>query len=133
VILSIGRAIALHAEKDPDRPSLTHEGRSLTRCELDRRTNRLARAYAELGVGQDRFVTIGLPNGIEFYEAAVAAWKLGAIPQPISSRLPRPEREAIVELADPALVVGVDDTSVGGRPAVPRGSRATRCRAASSA
>ena len=121
MIVSIGRAIALHAEKEPERPAVTHEGRSLTRRELDRRTNRLARAYAERGVGPDRFVTIGLPNGLEFYEAAVAAWKLGAIPQPISSRLPRPEREAIVELADPALVVGVDQTSVGGRSSVPAG------------
>jgi bile acid-coenzyme A ligase len=58
-----------------------------------------------LGVGQDDFVTVGLPNGIAFYEACIAAWKLGATPQPISYRLPERERNEIVELAKPALVV----------------------------
>ena len=29
---------------------------------------------------QDSFVTIGLPNGIEWFEAAIAVWKLGATP-----------------------------------------------------
>src|ERR1043166_5039625 len=74
--------------------------------ELDPRSNRLARAYARLGVGQDDFVTIALPNGTEFYEAAIAAWKLGATPQPVSHRLPKIELDAIVELARPKLVVG---------------------------
>ena len=107
------------AARGPARPALTDDSRTVTRDELERRTNRLARAYAERGVTPDRFVTIGLPNGVEFLEAVVAAWKLGATPQPISWRLPAREREAIVELADPALVVGVADASVAGRPAVP--------------
>jgi bile acid-coenzyme A ligase len=105
-LLSISRIITLQAERDPDRPSITFEGRTVTRAELDRRTNRLARAYQQLGVGQDDFVTIALPNGIEFFEAAIAAWKLGATPQPVSSRLPKLELDAIVELAGPRLVVG---------------------------
>jgi bile acid-coenzyme A ligase len=81
----------------------------------------LARAYAALGVGQDDFVTIGLPNGIEFLEAVIATWKLGATPQPINARLPRYEREAIIALANPALVVGVDEAPVNGRRAVQAG------------
>jgi bile acid-coenzyme A ligase len=104
-LLSISRIISLQAERDPHRPSITFEGRTLTRLELDRRTNRLARAYQALGVRQDDFVTIALPNGIEFYEASIAAWKLGATPQPVSSRLPKAEFDAIVELARPRLVV----------------------------
>ena len=46
-------------------------------AELDARTNRLARAYRDLGVTPNSFVTIGLPNGLEFFEAVLAAWKLG--------------------------------------------------------
>jgi bile acid-coenzyme A ligase len=46
----------------------------------------------------------------------IAAWLLGAVPQPISHRLPSAERTAIVELADPALVVGVRTEEVRGRP-----------------
>src|ERR1041384_3586229 len=100
---SISRIITLQAERHPDWPALTFEGRTVTRRELDLRTNRLARAYAALGVGQDDFVTIALPNGIEYYEASIAAWKLGATPQPVSARLPRAELQAILDLAKPKL------------------------------
>src|SRR3954470_16720462 len=92
----------------PDRPAITSAGRTVTREQLDRRTNRLARAYEKLGVTEDSFVTIGLPNGIEWFEAMIATWKLGATPAPVSAKLPRAELEAIVDLADPALVVGLD-------------------------
>ena len=53
-------------------------------------------------------MTIALPNGIEFLTATVACWKLGAIPQPVSSRLPKRELDAIVELANPKVIVGVE-------------------------
>jgi len=101
------------AEAAPDAPAITHEGVTATRAELQRRTNRLARAYEALGVREGSMVTIALPNGIEFFEACLAAWKLGATPQPVSSRSPRLELEQIVDLADPALVVGAD---IPGRP-----------------
>ncbi len=117
--ISIGAAIHRLAEQAPDAKAVTCEGRTLTRRELDLRSNRLARAYAEHGVGQDSFVTIALPNGIEFYEACVATWKLGATPQPVSAKLPAIERNAIIELAKPALVVGADGAA--GTPCVPAG------------
>ena len=106
--VSMGRAIDLLADVDPDRPAITHEGRTLTRAELAQASNRLARAYEALGVGRDDFVTIALPNGIEHYLSAIACWKLGATPQPVSARLPFAERAAIVTLAAPKLVVGVE-------------------------
>jgi bile acid-coenzyme A ligase len=116
-----GVAVARLAAAAPDRPAITDEDRTVSRGELERRTNRLARAYARLGVRPDTFVTIVLPNGIAFFEAAIAAWKLGATPQPISARLSVPERRAILELAAPSLVVGLDPSEVAGRPAVPAG------------
>ncbi len=96
------------AAADPDRPAITDANRTITRGELDRHTNRLARAYEALGVTQDSFVTIGLPNGIEWFEATIAVWKLGATPAPVSAKLPQLELDAIVELANPSLVVGLD-------------------------
>ncbi len=120
-LLSIGRILALQAERAPDRPAITCEDRTLTRRALDRRTNRLARAYRELGVRPGDFVTIGLPNGIEFYEAAIAAWKLGATPQPISARLPQIERDAIIALAEPRLLVGAPAGSEFAGTALPAG------------
>jgi bile acid-coenzyme A ligase len=86
--MSIGRALGWLAAQDPERPAVTDAHSTVTRRELDLRSNALARAYAALGVGQDDLVTIGLPNGVEFYLACGAVWKLGATPQPVSYRLP---------------------------------------------
>ncbi|MGB3810793.1 MAG: AMP-binding protein [Parvibaculum sp.] len=105
-ILPIGRIPAFWAARDANAPAITHDDRTISWGEFDARTNRLARAYEKLGVKEGDFVTIGLPNGIEFYEACFATWKLGATPQPISARLPQAEREMIVEIAAPSLVVG---------------------------
>jgi bile acid-coenzyme A ligase len=102
----------------PDLPAITHEGVTVSREQLQRRSNRLARAYEQLGVGEGTMVTIALPNGIEFFEACLAAWKLGATPQPVSSRSPRLELEQIVELADSSLVAGAE---IPGRTCLPIG------------
>jgi bile acid-coenzyme A ligase len=120
-LLSHGRAMAWLAERDPDGVAIDHEGRRTTRAGLERRSNRLARAYRELGVREGSLLTLALPNGTEFFEACLAAWKLGATPQPISARLPELERRAIVELAQPALVVGAPAGEYGERAAVPPG------------
>ena len=120
-LLSCGRALSWLAERSPERAALVHEGKTATRRDLDRRSNRLARAFAARGVGPGSLVTIALPNGIPFFEAVAATWKLGATPQPASARLPERERRAIVDLADPALVVGADAAEAGGRPALPAG------------
>ena len=120
-LLSYSRAIADNASRQPDRIAITCGDQRITWAEFESRTNRLARAYAALGVTKNSFVTIGLPNSIEFYEACVATWKLGATPQPISSRLPDRERQAIVELADSSLVVGADPCAHPGRTVIEPG------------
>jgi bile acid-coenzyme A ligase len=117
----LGVVVGRLAQDDPHHPVITCGGITRSRAELEARTNRLARAYRALGVRQDSFVTIGLPNGIEFYEAVLAVWKLGATPQPVSSRLPAIERRAIVDLANPSLVAGVDPAETPGRATIPIG------------
>ncbi len=107
-LISLSRIVAHWTAVQPARTALHHEGAELTWGELEARTNRLARAYQALGVKKDDFVTIALPNGIEFFEACLATWKAGATPQPVSSRLPKFERDQIVEVGAPSLVVGVD-------------------------
>lgn len=106
-IISLSRIVAHWAGVRPARVALHHEGAEVTWAELEARTNRLARAYQALGVRKDDFVTIALPNGIEFFEACLATWKAGATPQPVSARLPKLERDQIVEVGAPSLVVGV--------------------------
>ncbi|MDP7639803.1 MAG: AMP-binding protein, partial [Candidatus Hydrogenedentes bacterium] len=72
-------------------------------------------------MGQDDFVTVVLQNGIEFFEAAFAVWKLGATPQPVSAKIPKAELEAILDLANPSLVVGVPRGTLEGRNCFPAG------------
>jgi bile acid-coenzyme A ligase len=105
-ILSYGRALRRNAERNSEAVAFVHDGQTTTHAELEASANRLARAYARLGVVEGDFVTIALPNGIEFVESLFACWKLGATPQPVSPRLPRQERDAIIALVDPRLVVG---------------------------
>jgi bile acid-coenzyme A ligase len=108
------------AAKDPDAPAVTCSGRTLTRRELDLCTNRLARAFAERGVGEGDYVTIVLPNSIEWVQAVLATWKLGATPTPLSARLPDAELEALLALRPQALIVGRADPT-GRTPSVPAG------------
>ena len=123
--LSYGRAMDWLADREPDRVAIASrlDGRVDTRSrrQLVSRANRLARAYAALGVGEGDLVTIALPNGCEFFEAALATWKLGATPNPVSARLPEVEQRAIVDTASPALVVGVEPGRLGDRPTIQAG------------
>lgn len=120
-IISLSRIIAHWADQQANRVAIDHEGEQVTWAQFEERTNRLARAYEALGVSQDDFVTIALPNGIEFIEACFATWKLGATPQPISAKLPKLERDQIVDLGKPALVVGCAANEYTPTPSVPEG------------
>jgi bile acid-coenzyme A ligase len=107
------------AREQPDAAALVHEGEAVTRRRLEADANRLARAYAASGVKAADFVTLELPNGAEFFRACLAVWKLGAVPNPVSPRLPERERAAIIERARPSLLVGV--AQARGRPSLPAG------------
>jgi bile acid-coenzyme A ligase len=105
----IGTRLSQLAAEAPDRPVVSADGRTITRAQLESASNRLARAYAELGVKQGDYVTIAVPNSIEWVLATVAVWKLGAIPQPLSPRLPDAEFEGLLDLMPRALLVGRAD------------------------
>jgi bile acid-coenzyme A ligase len=102
----IGSLLTYQAQRDPDAPAYTFEGVTVTRAEMEVRCNRRARAFQKLGVKEGDFVTIGLANGLEFHETAMAVWKLGATPAPVSHKLPDHELRGIIDLVQPRLVVG---------------------------
>ena len=107
--IPLGAIPSLYADKlGVDKRCLTDADGALSWSELDRRTNQRARALADLGVAKDDFVTLALPNGRSFYETSFALWKLGATPQVVSHKLPQRELDAIVDLAEPKLIVGTD-------------------------
>lgn len=117
----LGQVISELAAVSPDAPAISFGGRTVTRGELEVRSNRMARAYQQLGVAQGDLVSVMLPNSDEWYVATIALWKLGAIPQPLSHRLPRRERDQVLAVARRSLVVGLDDGDDVGCPTVPPG------------
>ncbi len=119
--IPIGQLLAHHAARDPRRPAITFGDEVVTREGLEARANRRARVLQARGVGPGDMVTIALPNGLELYETTFALWKLGAVPAMVSSRLPDVELGAIVQLADPRLVVGVDPGRLPGRTVLDAG------------
>lgn len=112
------------AEEDPSRPAITCGEISITRAEMESAANRLARDLQRRGVGEGDMVTIALPNSVEWFVAFAACWKIGAVPQPVSYRLPAPELTAILQLADPKVVIGLADPGLApGRQVLPAGHR----------
>ena len=113
-IISLSRILNYWCDIQADSTAIAHEKSSISFTGLEASSNRLARAYQALGVKTDDFVVVGLSNGIEFFEACFAAWKLGATPLPVSAKLPVYERLAIIEVGAPALLVGFSEEAVRG-------------------
>ncbi len=120
-LISFSRRLTALAEADPNRRAITCGDRYLTRAQLESAANRLARDLAAGGARLGDMVTIALPNSTDWYIAVAACWKVGAIPQPVSARLPERELSAILELADPSVVIGVPAEMAPGRRVLPTG------------
>ncbi|MGE0140128.1 MAG: AMP-binding protein, partial [Ilumatobacteraceae bacterium] len=119
--VSFSRRLAQLAADEPDRIAVVCGDRSLTIGELVRRADDLAVELRDLGVQHDDMVTVALPNSVDWFVAFAAIWRAGATPQPISARLPQREIDALVELADPRVIIGVPDGSVPDRATLPVG------------
>ncbi len=112
------------AADSPDAPAITCAGETISRSELLKAGYNLAVYLDRAGVKEGDMVTVAVPNSIDFFIAYVGIWRLGATPQPISSRLPQRELDAIIELANPSAVIGLPEGSIAGRPCLPVGFRA---------
>ena len=123
-LISFSRRLHDLAQVAPDAPAVTCGNESLTRAQLVTAGGDLAVHLQGLGVQQGDMVTVAVPNSVDWFIAYLAIWRLGATPQPISARLPQREVDALLELANPSAVVGLEDHAVGGRPHVPLGFRA---------
>ena len=106
-LLPLARVPSRYAEAHgPDSPCLAYPDGDLSWGGLERGANRLAHALAARGVRENDFVTLALPNGLDFHLACFALWKLGATPHVVSARAPAAEMRAILDLARPRLVLG---------------------------
>jgi bile acid-coenzyme A ligase len=118
-VVSFPRRLADLAAAGPERMAITCGDEHATRAQLDASSSALARDLATAGVGPGDMVTIALANSVGWFVSVVATWKLGAIPQPVSARLPGRELAAIVELADPPVVIGAEPGAFDGRTCIP--------------
>ena len=122
--ISYGRRLGDLARAHPDKLALVFARRDgserrHTWRELEHASNRLTRLFAARGLRQGDWLVIGLYNRPEHTLATLAGWKLGACVLPLSARLPPAERDALLALADPALVVAdwdLADSPLADRP-----------------
>lgn len=107
--LTFGDIIREHRRSFPDGVALVDGDVRLTWPQLDERTNRLAGALAEAGVGSgDRILWLG-QNSFRIWELLGAAAKIGAMVCPGYWRWAAPEMAFAVEDFDPKVVVWQDE------------------------
>lgn len=104
--LTLGQLLGELAQQDPTAPAVTCGGVTLSRGLLDASSNRLARLLHARGVQVGDHVSIALPNGPDFFIATLAAWKCGAVPQPISVRATAAEVAQVLDVVHPAAMIG---------------------------
>ncbi len=107
---SYTRRIARLAGMHPDRAaivfaSISGEEQTISWSALERWTNQVARLMIDRGVSTGAMVVTGVWNSPEMIAFTIGAWKLGARVLPLRAVLPPRERHAILELAQPALVL----------------------------
>jgi bile acid-coenzyme A ligase len=102
---SFAEALRWLTEEAPAAAIVTDAAGTMSRLELDTLSNQWARALAEKGVREGDLVSICLPSDRRFIVASWAVWKLGATPQPLSSRIVPAELEAILEVSSPSVVI----------------------------
>jgi bile acid-coenzyme A ligase len=113
--ISFGARLTQIAHEKPNAPAITDAIHTVSWDQLDRRTNAIARGLAKAGVKFGDTVSIALPNGSGFLEAAFGLWKLGATPQMLSWRLPKHEVDAVMELAETPILIA-DGSIEASRP-----------------
>jgi len=93
------------ARLDPHRAAVVDELGTLTYDELHRRSNALARAFADLGVGSGDGVAIMCRNHRGFVDASIATAKLGADSLYLNTAFARPQLLEVIERERPRVVV----------------------------
>ena len=103
--LTPAAAFVVSAARYPDEPAIVDERGELTFDEVDRRTNALARGFAEAGITSDDSVAIMCRDHRWFVETAVALSKLGATSLLYNTAFAGPQLAEVTEREDPAAFV----------------------------
>lgn len=95
------------------------EGWPLSYAELDRLSDEAAVGLADLGVTDGDLVALALPSTPDYVVAYAALAKLGAITAGINPRSTAAERAAVLDVAQPALVLASPPLAEGIPPGLP--------------
>ena len=88
-------------------------GWALSYADIDHLSDRVAAGFRHRGLGAGDVLALVLPPGPEYLIAYVAAAKLGAITTGVNDRLAPAERDAILEIAEPKLVLAAPGLEPG--------------------
>ncbi|MBI5068103.1 MAG: AMP-binding protein [Deltaproteobacteria bacterium] len=108
-ILNVGQILSVNAQLYPDRPAARDLSRALTYARWEERANRLANAFAGLGLSKGDRVAIYAYNCLEWMELYAACAKSGTVAVPVNFRLTAPEvRYQLEDSGAAAVFVGHD-------------------------
>ncbi|MBA2239992.1 MAG: AMP-binding protein [Solirubrobacterales bacterium] len=97
--------VAVGAIKHPERPMLIDELGELSYAQVHERTNALANALREEGIGEGDGIAIMCRNHRGFVEATLAAAKLGATALYMNTAFAAPQLKGVVEREQPVALV----------------------------
>jgi bile acid-coenzyme A ligase len=118
-LISYGRRLTQLAELHPGATAVIFAAAddtdtAITWAALERRANQMADFLAQRGLAERDVIVVALRNGPEHLFTTFASWKLGASVLPLRWDLPVWERERLLEVAQPTVVVADwDDPAPG--------------------
>ncbi len=118
IVIPVTAALEHWGQRIPHELALVCGGDAVTWTQLVSRSRTLAWALQTAGVQTGDLVGINLPNSTEAFIATAATWRLGAVPLPLSSRLPPHELEAVITLAHTRLVVTQTEALIASAPSL---------------
>ena len=85
--MRVEMVLAAHAERHPDKTAIICDGNAITFGELQQSIRRTASGLSERGLGVGDKIVLYLPNGLEVVQLLYAAFTLGAVAVPVTTRL----------------------------------------------
>jgi acyl-CoA synthetase (AMP-forming)/AMP-acid ligase II len=120
-------AVGVQAIEEPDRKGLVDEVGELTYRDLHERSNGLARALLEDGVGAGDGIAIMCRNHRWFVDATLAAAKIGASVLYMNTGFAAPQFKDVVEREEPSVLIYDEEFAEVLEPARKAGGRELRC------
>lgn len=119
-MLVIGDLSRLNARRYPHKAALVMDEETVTYAQLDARSNQLAHALCQAGIGQGDQVAILSHNRLEYALVLQAVAKCGAMIVPLNFRFGAAEIGQVLADAEPAMLFLEPEFETAVREAFPR-------------